>query len=186
MKTTANAYVSGMKEDLNFHGNQYNLLATFFTCGYLAGQIPSQLLLTKRTYTHPSLKGINPHATNSPPFILSPSCGIPMDSHNILFCRSPKHKTSLRTPFPDRNARKSLRRRRDHSHGKLVHTTRTRQTHRDLLLRQLRSQHVQRLPPSRHLQRSRRAPWHPRLEMALYLLRDYLPPSTHLGIVCCP
>ncbi|KAE9371716.1 putative allantoate permease [Stipitochalara longipes BDJ] len=42
-----NAYVSGMKEDLNIHGNQYNLLTTFFTCGYLVGQIPSQLLLTK-------------------------------------------------------------------------------------------------------------------------------------------
>ncbi|RDW87083.1 putative Major facilitator superfamily transporter [Aspergillus mulundensis] len=42
-----NAYVSGMKEDLNFHGNQYNLLTTFFTCGYLIGQIPSQFLLTR-------------------------------------------------------------------------------------------------------------------------------------------
>ncbi|KAH7084648.1 retrograde regulation protein 2 [Paraphoma chrysanthemicola] len=42
-----NAYVSGMKEDLNFQGNQYNLLATFFTCGYLVGQIPSQFLLTR-------------------------------------------------------------------------------------------------------------------------------------------
>ncbi|KAF2788792.1 retrograde regulation protein 2 [Melanomma pulvis-pyrius CBS 109.77] len=41
-----NAYVSGMKEDLNFKGNQYNLLATFFTCGYLVGQVPSQFLLT--------------------------------------------------------------------------------------------------------------------------------------------
>lgn len=36
-----------MKEDLNIHGNHYNLLTTFFTCGYLVGQIPSQLLLTK-------------------------------------------------------------------------------------------------------------------------------------------
>jgi ACS family pantothenate transporter-like MFS transporter len=36
-----------MKEDLNIHGNQYNLLTTFFTCGYLVGQVPSQLLLTK-------------------------------------------------------------------------------------------------------------------------------------------
>lgn len=34
-----------MKEDLNFHGNQYNLLMTFFTCGYLVGQVPSQFLL---------------------------------------------------------------------------------------------------------------------------------------------
>ncbi|KAJ4377343.1 hypothetical protein N0V83_000168 [Neocucurbitaria cava] len=42
-----NAYVSGMKEDLHFHGNQYNLLTTFFTCGYLVGQIPSQFLLTR-------------------------------------------------------------------------------------------------------------------------------------------
>ncbi|KAH7120749.1 retrograde regulation protein 2 [Dendryphion nanum] len=42
-----NAYVSGMKEDLGFKGNQYNLLATFFTCGYLVGQIPSQFLLTR-------------------------------------------------------------------------------------------------------------------------------------------
>ncbi|KAF2644628.1 retrograde regulation protein 2 [Massarina eburnea CBS 473.64] len=42
-----NAYVSGMKEDLNFQGNQYNLLLTFFTCGYLVGQIPSQFLLTR-------------------------------------------------------------------------------------------------------------------------------------------
>ena len=36
-----------MKEDLNFQGNQYNLLTTFFTCGYLVGQIPSQFLLTR-------------------------------------------------------------------------------------------------------------------------------------------
>ncbi|KAL3297290.1 pantothenate transporter liz1 [Colletotrichum asianum] len=43
----ANAYISGMKEDLNFEGNQYNLLLTFFTCGYLVGQVPSQFLLTR-------------------------------------------------------------------------------------------------------------------------------------------
>lgn len=42
----ANAYVSGMKEDLNIHGDQYNLLTTFFTCGYLVAQIPSQFILT--------------------------------------------------------------------------------------------------------------------------------------------
>lgn len=36
-----------MKEDLKFKGNQFNLLATFFTCGYLIGQIPSQFLLTR-------------------------------------------------------------------------------------------------------------------------------------------
>ncbi|KAK1624493.1 major facilitator superfamily domain-containing protein [Colletotrichum phormii] len=42
-----NAYVSGMKEDLDFQGNEYNLLQTFFTCGYLVGQFPSQFLLTR-------------------------------------------------------------------------------------------------------------------------------------------
>ncbi|KAF2815549.1 putative pantothenate transporter [Mytilinidion resinicola] len=42
-----NAYVSGMKEDLHFHGREYNLLSTYFTCGYLVGQIPSQFLLTR-------------------------------------------------------------------------------------------------------------------------------------------
>lgn len=42
-----NAYISGMSEDLSFHGNQFNLLGTFFTCGYLVGQIPSQLLMTR-------------------------------------------------------------------------------------------------------------------------------------------
>ncbi|KAF4919181.1 Pantothenate transporter liz1 [Colletotrichum viniferum] len=42
-----NAYVSGMKGDLNFEGNQYNLLQTFFTCGYLVGQVLSQFLLTR-------------------------------------------------------------------------------------------------------------------------------------------
>ncbi|KAI8296968.1 Dimethyl-sulfide monooxygenase [Colletotrichum sp. SAR11_240] len=49
-KIDANAYVSGMKEDLDFEGNQYNLLQTFFTCGYLVGQVPSQFLLTRGMY----------------------------------------------------------------------------------------------------------------------------------------
>ncbi|KLJ13671.1 hypothetical protein EMPG_11402, partial [Blastomyces silverae] len=40
-----NAYVSGMKEDLNFQGNQLNLINTIFTVGYILGQIPSNLAL---------------------------------------------------------------------------------------------------------------------------------------------
>jgi ACS family pantothenate transporter-like MFS transporter len=43
----ANAYVSGMKEDLNFSGADYNLLSTFFIIGYIIGQVPSQLVLTR-------------------------------------------------------------------------------------------------------------------------------------------
>jgi len=36
----ANAYVSGVMEDLNIHGNQYNLLTTFFICEYLWAMFP--------------------------------------------------------------------------------------------------------------------------------------------------
>ncbi|AEO67353.1 uncharacterized protein THITE_2116246 [Thermothielavioides terrestris NRRL 8126] len=41
----ANAYVSGMKEDLGFQGNQLNQINTCFTVGYVLGQIPSNLSL---------------------------------------------------------------------------------------------------------------------------------------------
>ncbi|KAF4635795.1 hypothetical protein G7Y89_g2299 [Cudoniella acicularis] len=41
----ANAYVSGMKEELGFKGNQYNVINTVFTVGYIIGQIPSNLAL---------------------------------------------------------------------------------------------------------------------------------------------
>lgn len=43
----ANAYVSGMKEDLNMTGNDYNYLTTYWTIGYILGQVPSQFMLTK-------------------------------------------------------------------------------------------------------------------------------------------
>ncbi|KAK1239311.1 hypothetical protein MKX07_008799 [Trichoderma sp. CBMAI-0711] len=41
----ANAYVSGMREDLEFVGNQLNVINTCFTVGYVLGQIPSNLSL---------------------------------------------------------------------------------------------------------------------------------------------
>jgi ACS family pantothenate transporter-like MFS transporter len=44
-----------MKEDLNFSGADYNLLSTFFIIGYIIGQVPSQLILTRGsslTYVH--------------------------------------------------------------------------------------------------------------------------------------
>ncbi|RYP20833.1 hypothetical protein DL765_002567 [Monosporascus sp. GIB2] len=40
-----NAYVSGMREDLNFVGNQLNVINTCFTVGYIVGQIPANLSL---------------------------------------------------------------------------------------------------------------------------------------------
>ncbi|KAH8106083.1 MFS general substrate transporter [Cristinia sonorae] len=41
----SNAYVSGMKEELNMVGNQYNQINTIFTCGYIVGMIPNNLML---------------------------------------------------------------------------------------------------------------------------------------------
>lgn len=32
----ANAYVSGMRDDLNFQGNQFNQINTVFTVGYVS------------------------------------------------------------------------------------------------------------------------------------------------------
>lgn len=35
-----NAYVSGMKEDLNLHGNELNYMTTIWTVGYVIGEVP--------------------------------------------------------------------------------------------------------------------------------------------------
>jgi ACS family pantothenate transporter-like MFS transporter len=43
----ANAYVSGMKEDLKMNGNEVNLIDVAWTVGYVIGQLPSQVILTK-------------------------------------------------------------------------------------------------------------------------------------------
>ncbi|KAK5658150.1 hypothetical protein OQA88_2123 [Cercophora sp. LCS_1] len=42
-----NAFVSGMKEDLDMFGNELNYAMTAFTAGYIIGEIPSNLLLTR-------------------------------------------------------------------------------------------------------------------------------------------
>ncbi|KAK4180638.1 hypothetical protein QBC36DRAFT_19613 [Triangularia setosa] len=41
----SNAYISGMKEDLSFRGDQLNQINTCFTLGYVLGQIPCNLSL---------------------------------------------------------------------------------------------------------------------------------------------
>lgn len=43
----SNAFVSGMKEDLKMNKNEINLIDTAWTVGYVIGQIPSQIVLTK-------------------------------------------------------------------------------------------------------------------------------------------
>ncbi|KAJ5894572.1 MFS general substrate transporter [Penicillium taxi] len=42
-----NAYVSGMKEDLNMQGDELNLFTTFYVIGYVISQVPGVLLLTR-------------------------------------------------------------------------------------------------------------------------------------------
>ncbi|KAK1243038.1 hypothetical protein MKX08_005850 [Trichoderma sp. CBMAI-0020] len=42
-----NAFVSGMKEDLGLFGNQLNYMQTCWTVGYVIGQVPSNILLTR-------------------------------------------------------------------------------------------------------------------------------------------
>lgn len=41
-----NAYVSGMKEELSFQGNQLTVINAIFTVGYVVGQVPCNLALT--------------------------------------------------------------------------------------------------------------------------------------------
>jgi ACS family pantothenate transporter-like MFS transporter len=43
----SNAYVSGMKEQLKMGANQLNLIDVAWTTGYVVGQLPSQIILTK-------------------------------------------------------------------------------------------------------------------------------------------
>jgi hypothetical protein len=42
-----NAYLSGMEEDLEMYGNQLVTSTSVFTVGYVIGQIPCNLLLTR-------------------------------------------------------------------------------------------------------------------------------------------
>jgi len=42
-----NAYVSGMKEELNLVGTNYNVIGTCLTVGYIIGQVPHALAIQK-------------------------------------------------------------------------------------------------------------------------------------------
>lgn len=43
----SNAYVSGMKEALNMQGSELTYLGNVFTAGYVVGQLPAVILVTK-------------------------------------------------------------------------------------------------------------------------------------------
>lgn len=80
LSIAANAYVSGMKQDLHFQGADYNLLSTFFIIGYVMGQVPSQMVLTRgNSYNVPSWHQISQKyldAKNNPvrPSYWLPTC----------------------------------------------------------------------------------------------------------------
>ena len=44
---TTQAYVSGMREDLNLRGNELVQFNTFFSIGYALGLVPGQLIQTR-------------------------------------------------------------------------------------------------------------------------------------------
>lgn len=46
-----NAYVSGMKEELELNGNEYSLFPAFYNVGYIICQIPSLLILSRPQYS---------------------------------------------------------------------------------------------------------------------------------------
>ncbi|KAG9601238.1 MFS general substrate transporter, partial [Aureobasidium melanogenum] len=54
----SNAYVSGMKEALNMHGNELTYLSNVFTAGYVISQLPAVILVTKfrPSYVIPTLE----------------------------------------------------------------------------------------------------------------------------------
>lgn len=43
----SNAYVSGMKADLNMKGDEFNVINTVFTVGYIVGMVPNNIMLLK-------------------------------------------------------------------------------------------------------------------------------------------
>lgn len=54
----SNAYVSGMKEALNMHGNELTYMNNVFTAGYVISQLPAVILVTKLrpSYVIPTLE----------------------------------------------------------------------------------------------------------------------------------
>ena len=43
----ANAYISGMKEDLNMTGDDFNVINTVFYVGYIVSMVPNNIMLLK-------------------------------------------------------------------------------------------------------------------------------------------
>lgn len=41
------AFVSGMKEDLNLYGNELNIMQSCWTVGYVIGQLPLEIVITR-------------------------------------------------------------------------------------------------------------------------------------------
>lgn len=50
-KNVNNAYVSGMKEDLNMYGNELNWIQIAYQMGYVIGQVPFLLLLSRPRFS---------------------------------------------------------------------------------------------------------------------------------------
>ena len=62
-----NAFLSGMQEDLGMFGNQLVTATSIWTVGYVIGQIPSNLLLTRVSprYVIPTASAATNHRLTS-------------------------------------------------------------------------------------------------------------------------
>lgn len=113
-----------MKEDLHFTGADYNLLSTFFIIGYVVGQVPSQMVLTRgKIYHFNSVKG-HRSDDSSPSIVLAAHMRIAVVNRHILFRSRAKCARCLCASDRYGIPRGSIRSRGLDYHGKLVHPAR--------------------------------------------------------------
>lgn len=84
------AYVSGMKEDLNLHGNEYNYFTTFFNIGYA-------IFLIVGIHTFPPLiSAIANHNHPNPAVHLATDLGVCLGCADTRTVQGARRQTGLR------------------------------------------------------------------------------------------
>jgi len=183
-----NAFLSGMKEDLNMYGNELVTSTSIWTVGYVIGQIPSNLLLTRvsprwvipSVSTHPSIYTL-PHLLTQ----LGPARARLGRRHHRHIVRQVLQEP-LRPPFPRRPLRVRLLPGHPLHAWLVVHPARDRQAGHDLLAQRLRGHALQRLPPGRSLHKPARRAGARGVEVALRHRRHYYTTAGCDGVLLLP
>lgn len=123
-------------------------------------------------------------ADTHPAFALSPNGGTSLDDPDVLLCCGAERPHRLCSAFHPRNARVRFCCWSNHPDGVLVYTSRIEQTNSDLLFSELCCRYVQWISASCDLQRHERDSWTCWLEVAVYILWNYLSVWASLGILC--